>query len=232
MGRKEKVSAELKLQSVQEYLSGVKGAAQIRNELQIHDQSLRIWLRKYETLGAEGLIQIKKNAYYPESLIIQAITDYQSGRGSYEQICKVYNISSSSILQNWIKKYNSHETLRSHNAGGDRTMTNGRKTTFQERIEIVSFCIENNDNYQLTAEKYQVSYQQVYTWEKKYKEGGLEALADRRGKRRDPEAMTETEKLATHVKLLEAENKRLQMENGFLKKLKEVERRRTGKTNI
>ena len=27
-------------------------------------------------------------------------------------------------------------------------MTKGRKTTYEERIEIVSFCIANNDNYQ------------------------------------------------------------------------------------
>lgn len=111
-------------------------------------------------------------------------------------------------------------------------MTSGRKTTYEERIEIVSFCIENKDNYQFTAEKYQVSYQQVYTWTRKYKECGPGALADRRGKRKEPEEMTETEKLAAQVRLLEAENKRLQMENGFLKKLKEVEGRRTGNTNI
>ena len=111
-------------------------------------------------------------------------------------------------------------------------MTSGRKTNYEERVEIVSFCIANNENYQVTSEKYKVSYQQVYTWVKKYKQGGHESLADRRGKRRNSGDMTETEKLAAQIKLLEAENKRLQMENGFLKKLKEVERRREEKTNI
>ena len=110
-------------------------------------------------------------------------------------------------------------------------MTSGRKTTYDERIEIVAFCIENNYDYQLTAEKFQVSYQQVYIWTKKYREGGAEALADQRGKRKDPEEMTETEKLAARIRLLEAENKRLKLEAGFLKKLDEVERRRTGKIN-
>lgn len=43
-------------------------------------------------------------------------------------------------------------------------MTNGRKTTYEERIEIVAFCISNNDDYQATADKFNVSYQQVYTW--------------------------------------------------------------------
>ena len=48
-------------------------------------------------------------------------------------------------------------------------MTKGRKTPYNERVEIVAFCIENNDNYQLTSDKYKVSYQQVYTWVRKYK---------------------------------------------------------------
>lgn len=226
MGRKEKVSVEMKLIAVQEYLSGSKGAAQICSKLQIHDQSFRDWLRKYETQGAQGLIQIAKNTHYPESLKLQAVADYMNCKGSYEQICKVYGISSTSILRKWIKMYNSHEVFKSHNAQGDRIMTKGRKTTYEERTEIVAYCIANNDNYQLTAEHFQVSYQQVYTWVQKYKAKGYESLSDRRGKRKTPEELSESEKFAARLKLLEAENRRLKMENDFLKKLDEVERRR------
>jgi len=225
MGRKEKVIAELKLLAVQEYLSGEKGSSQICNELNIHDQAFRTWLRKYETMGAEGLIQIKNNTHYPEALKLHAIADYQNGKGSYEQICKAYNISSISILQRWIKKYNCDcGVTKSHNLQGDRAMIKGRKTTYEERTEIVAFCISNNTNYQLTSEKFKVSYQQVYSWVQKYKAQGYEALADKRGKRKSPEEMTEQEKFAAQFKLLEAENRRLKMENAFLKKLDEVER--------
>lgn len=38
--------------------------------------------------------------------------------------------------------------------------------------------------------------------------------------------MSETEKLNSQIRLLEAKNKQLEMENNFLKKLEEVERRR------
>ena len=37
-------------------------------------------------------------------------------------------------------------------------MNKGRKTTQEERAEIVAFCIENNKNYTLTVEKYNISY--------------------------------------------------------------------------
>ena len=46
-------------------------------------------------------------------------------------------------------------------------MTNGRKTSYEERVEIVYFYIANANDYKLTANKYEVSYQQVYTWVKK-----------------------------------------------------------------
>lgn len=105
-------------------------------------------------------------------------------------------------------------------------MTKGRKTTRDERIKIVEDCIANNNNYNETAEKYKVSYQQVYTWVHKYQENGVEALEDRRGKRKDEDSMTELEKLKAENRLLKAEKKQLQIELDFLKKLEEIERRR------
>lgn len=232
MGRKEKIIADKKVTAVRDYLAGNKGVSQICLELQVNKNAVMEWLRKYQLKGALGLQTIKKNKYYPDYIKLQAISDYQKGLGSLNQLCSKYDISNNSILQQWIKKYNGHNKIKSHNSKGDKKMIIGRKTNYEERVKIVSFCIQNNDNYQLTSDKYKVSYQQVYTWTTKYKEGGVEALVDRRGKRKDPEELTETEQLATQIKLLEAEKKLLELENGFLKKLNDVERRRTGKTNI
>ena len=38
-----------------------------------------------------------------------------------------------------------------------------RKTTLEERKEIVAYCIENGYNYKNTAAKFDVSYSQAYT---------------------------------------------------------------------
>ena len=43
-----------------------------------------------------------------------------------------------------------------------------RKTTLEERKEIVDYCINHNRNYKNTAAKFDVSYSQVYSWVKKY----------------------------------------------------------------
>ena len=105
-------------------------------------------------------------------------------------------------------------------------MAKGRKTTQDERIEIVSHCIANNKDYGKTIEQYGVSYQQIYGWIKKYEKYGADGLTDRRGKRKDETAMSELDKLRAQLKLREAENLRLQMENELLKKLAALERGR------
>lgn len=105
-------------------------------------------------------------------------------------------------------------------------MTKGRKTTLEERIQIVSDCVASDLNYEQTAEKHQVSYQQVYQWVRKYKEHGVDGLIDRRGRTKPTEEMSETEKLKAENKILKAQLDRKELENLFLKKLDEIERRR------
>ena len=68
-------------------------------------------------------------------------------------ICKKYKIHSTTQLRRWIKKYNGHEELKASGTGGLAIMTKGRKTSFEERIEIVEYCIAHDHNYTATAEK-------------------------------------------------------------------------------
>lgn len=105
-------------------------------------------------------------------------------------------------------------------------MTKGRKTTYGERIEIIQYCIEHQNNYNETAAKYKVSYQQVYSWMKKYQTKGIEGLLDKRGKNKATTEMTELEKLRAENKILRAQNRKQELELVFLKKLDEIERRR------
>lgn len=57
-------------------------------------------------------------------------------------------------------------------------------------------------------------------WIIKYNSGGVEALQDRRGKRKSENEMSELEKLRAKNTLFEAENRRQQMEIVFLKNLR------------
>lgn len=105
-------------------------------------------------------------------------------------------------------------------------MKQGRETTQEERIAIAKDCLESGRNYGETAIKYRVSYQQVYTWVKKYKELGEKGLEDRRGKRlAAQEPRTELEEAKIRIAQLEHELYMTKVERDLLKKLDELERR-------
>lgn len=86
------------------------------------------------------------------------------------------------------------------------------------------YCLENNKDFQKTAETFQVSYQQVYRWVRNYEVGGEEALKDKRGKKKKEAELTLEQKVKLEMQRLKKENERLCIENAFLKKLEEIER--------
>ena len=163
-----------------------------------------------------------KNKKYSKEQKMQAVQSYLNGEGSLREICKKYKISDKHILQNWILWYNGHREIKRSSARGEIYMTKGRKTTQEERAKIVAFCIEHNYDYGLTVETHKVSYQQIYAWVRKYEEGGVDKLKDNRGRTKSVEEMNEIEKLRAEMKILEAKNRQLEIENAFIKKLQEL----------
>lgn len=223
--RRTKFEPDVMINAVQEYLDGQTSQQAIAKRLGIVQKSFQEWIRKYRSMGADAFTQ-NGNRRYSTELKEQAVTDYLAGRGSLQDICKNYKIMSESQLRSWIMKYNGHEELKASGTGGTVIMTKGRKTTFDERVEIVQYCIAHGRNYTETAEKYQVSYQQARSYTVKYEAGGVEALRDRRGRTKPQEEMSEVERLRAENRILRAEKERAEMEASFLKKLDEIERRR------
>ncbi|MFY9380655.1 MAG: helix-turn-helix domain-containing protein [Eubacteriales bacterium] len=226
MSRKPKVSFEQKLSAVKDYLEGRKTQRQLAKEYNVDHSSVRRWISNYQAMGESGLITSSKNTSYSQELKYTAVKEYLSGNASKLDICKKYKIRSTKQLSDWVLKYNGHERLKSSGSGGKPIMTKGRNTTLEERLEIVKYCLEHNRNYIETAEKYQVSYQQVRNWVIKYDKSGVDALIDRRGKRKSEDEFTEIDRLKAQNRLLEAKNRWLEMENEVLKKLAEIERGR------
>lgn len=166
----------------------------------------------------------KRYKHYSKDLKIQAVEDYLTGKGTLRKICKMYGISDSHLLRNWISWYNGHkEPEKKRKTRREIYMTKGRTTTQTERIEIVTFCIEHGKDYPLTIHTYGVSYQQIYAWVRKYEKKGLDGLADNRGRTKLQSEMSEVEKLKAQNKLLQAQIKDKEMEIALLKKLNELE---------
>jgi transposase-like protein len=159
----------------------------------------------------------------------QVVQEYLAGGISTLELAHKHGIRAESTVSKWIKQYNSHEELTdSRPEGGACLMTKGnksRKTTRDERIKIVEYCIANANNYGLAAKEFNCSYGQVYSWVKKYEAQGIEGLYDRRGRNKPEDELTELEKLQAENRLRRAQAKQQQMEIDFLKKLDAVERR-------
>ncbi|WP_018756428.1 helix-turn-helix domain-containing protein [Paenibacillus terrigena] len=222
---RKKYNALEKLKIIEEVSNGEIGFLAAAKKYEINKTTLMKWQRRYKLYGYEGLERRTHNRSYSAELKLQAVREHLQGELSQYQIIDKYEISSTRQLSDWIKKYNGHSSLKAYR-GETKAMTKGRSTTWQERIEIVQYCLVNQYDYQKTAEQFQVSYQQVYQWVKKFEDRGQDALKDGRGRKKAPEELIEADQQKLKMKQMEYEIERLRAENAFLKKLEELERRR------
>jgi transposase-like protein len=220
------VSQEEKLQAVKEYLDGEGSYNVIAQKYGVTSKPLRRWIAKYKALGESAFFRTGHKKSYSKEFKQMVVSAYLNGEGSYLELITKYKITSEDALRNWVLKYNGHEKLKASGIGGSTIMTPGRKTTFDERVEIVQYCIAHDHNYAETSEKYRVSYQQARNYTVKYETDGIDALSDNRGKRKSQDKMSELERLRAENRILRAEKERAEMEASFLKKLEEIERRR------
>ena len=102
----------------------------------------------------------------------------------------------------------------------------GRKVTFDEKRQIVRWTIKHNNNYKAAAEKYDISYQRVYSWVRKYRvNSDWEVLKDNRGRNKRKEPTNELERLRKRVRELEARDRERELQIAFAKKLVEIRNR-------
>ena len=222
---REKVTPEERTEAAKACVEGRMSAGEAARRLDVDESQVREWVFRYKAHGAEAFREQERNTVYSSELKAQAVREYIKGNLSQREIAAKYGLRSTSQIRDWIKVYNSGRNFERQMSGGSR-MKQGRETTQEERIAIVRDCLENGSNFGAAAIKYKVSYQQVYTWVKKFKELGEAGLEDRRGKRIvDQEARTELEKAQIEITRLKHELYMTKMERDLLKKLDELERR-------
>jgi transposase len=226
LSKRSPITLDVKLQVVKRCLKQNSNPHHEAKQLGIDYTTVVDWIRKYKADGYDGLKESKAWKTYSHALKQTAIRDVLSGKYSIREATKQHHISSKSVLANWISKYTCRKEIKPTRKGKVH-MNKGRKTTFEERIEIVQYTLANQLDYQKAMKKYDVSYQQVYAWVRKYQSGSQEALRDHRGRNKPVEELDETERLKLRIKELEARNEYLEMENAFEKKLAEIRRRHT-----
>ena len=220
-----KIAPETHIKAVKEYLAEQGSYSSIAKKYGMGETTLKEDVSIYKAQGILAFVEQRQNNIYTEEIKTAAVREYIKGEGSIQDIRVKYGLRSSIQLRNWIKVYNSGREFRHKMSGGSR-MKEARPTTVEERIQIAKDCIANGGNYGETALKFNVSYQQVYQWVKKFKEKGEAGLEDRRGKRlKDQTPRTREEELEIEIAKLKHELYMTKMERDVLKKLEEIVRR-------
>lgn len=224
MSRKIRFTPEEKEQAVIDYLDRNKSRSQICEELCISSRTIQDWAAIYNKLGIAGFARKTRNSSYSKEFKIKVVEEYIRGEGSSIDLGIKYDISSG-LLRKWIRMYNSHMELKDYNPKQEVYMAESRrKTTIEERKEIVDYCINHNRDYKNTAAKYNVSYNQVYSWVKKYDANGEDGLTDKRGHHKTDDEVDELERLRRENLRLKRQVEEKDMVVELLKKVKEFER--------
>ena len=226
MSRKAKYTVEAKVRAAERYLRGEASAAGIAAEMEMGkrgESTVREWAATYRENGIEGFHLKEGNSSYTAETKKQAVEEYLQGKGSLREISRKYHIPNKETLRQWVEVYNSNRELRGYNPRPEVYVAMRKKTTKEEREEIVRYCLEHGKDYKGTAVKYEVSYSQVYQWVRHYEEQGEAGLEDRRGKRKSDDEVDELERLRRENLRLKAELQKSERLNLLLKKVKEFE---------
>ena len=229
MGRKVKYSKELKLEIIKRYLNGESPTALVNeyNLLESYSNEIITWVRRYEALGESGFETSSSNKSYSKDFKLKVINEYLSGKDSLQGLANTYNISTHEIVRKWVLAYNNGEEIKDYDPKSEVYAMKSRKTTLEERLEIVKYVLDNNNDYKGAAERYNVPYSNVFNWVKKYNSKGEEGLSDKRGRpsNKSSKELTELEKKDIEIEKLKRQLEREQKVNEVLKKNLEIRER-------
>lgn len=216
---------EFRAKVSQEYLDGIGSYRFLAERYHIGKKTLQEWVAKFRIYGIDAFITQAGNTSYSSDFKMMCVEAVLSGEGSVDDIVAKYNVSSREVLRNWIRLYNTNKELKDYDPKREVDMADARrKTTLEERKEIVEYCIAHNRDYKGASSKYGVSYSQIYSWVKKYEALGADGLTDKRGYRKTNEEVDELESLRRENLRLTRRLEEKDMVVELLKKVKEFER--------
>ena len=215
---------EWKITIIKKYLSGEGSYERLADAYGIGSKTLKDWVHRYKEQGAVGFYRAEGNAHYSKEFKTMCVEAVIKGEGSVDDIVAKYNISTRSVLNSWISLYNANMELKDYEPKREVYMAEARrKTTQEERKEIVEYCISHDNDYKGAASRYDVSYSQVYSWVKKYRESGEEGLEDKRGHHKSDDEVDELERLRRENLRLKRQLEERDMLCELLKKVRELE---------
>ena len=216
---------EFRAKVSQEYLDGIGSYRFLAERYHIGKKTLQEWVAKFRIYGIDAFITQAGNTSYSSDFKMMCVEAVLSGEGSVDDIVAKYNVSSREVLRNWIKLYNTNKELKDYDPKREVDMADARrKTTLEERKEIVEYCIAHNRDYKGASSKYGVSYSQLFSCVLMYEGVGADGLSVKGGHRNTNEEVDELESLRRENLRLTRRLEEKDMVVELLKKVKEFER--------
>ncbi len=228
MGRKAKYSEEVIIKACKDYENGHTSFCGIADEIGTVHEVVRRWYLRYKKHGPTAFGSSNKNQSYSREFKLSVIEEYTSGKYSISDLAAKHNITYS-VVRSWINKWYTGIDIKDYDPKGDVYTMKSRKTTFEERLEIVQWVIDHNMSYKDAADRFSITYALVYKWTRAYLDKGSEGLKyQKRGpktkSKMDQSNLTEIEKLKQELEKEKALRKRMEFELEVLKKKEELER--------
>lgn len=129
------------------------------------------WSIKYELGGKGALFKITNRTIYSAHTLINSVTDYLSVKFSMLDIVKKYNLSSDSILRNWLKWYN---TPKWNIKIGEFMAREKISKAF--KLNLVLQTLQQKLSVKKVVNTNSISEGQLRDWIKRYKASGEGAL--------------------------------------------------------
>lgn len=224
MGRKAKFSKEIKITACKKYKAGKGSFGSIAKEVGCAEPVLRKWYYDYINHGDSIFDEKPRNDSYTVEFKLEVINEIN--KSSITSASSKFGISRS-VAQKWFLSYNNGETIKDYSPCGEVYTMKARKTTFEERIDIVKYVLENDNDYKGAADTYSIPYASVYQWVHKYLQYGEESLRDSRGRPKKDgfkRELTELEKKDIEIERLKRELERHKRAEEILKKNLEIRR--------
>ncbi len=222
MDKRIKFTKEEKISIVKRYLEGDIGCTSLAREVGCHKQKILDWTYAYKEHGEDAFRDSTKHRSYTKEFKEEAVT-YYLRYGSQAKTIAKYGISYS-VLINWIKAYKDG-TLKDRIPMPEVYNMKGRRTTFEERKEIVHYCLAHNKNYKETATIYSLPYSRVFSMVKKYELEGEEGIMDAKTKK-SLKSLTELEKLKKENERLKKELELEKLKLELVQKKNSIEKER------
>lgn len=229
MSRTPKYSKEIKIKVCEDYQKGKETFQSIAKLIGANREVVRQWYLKYKEHGATAFETSNHNRSYSKNFKISVIEEYTAGKYSMADLSAKYDIAYS-VLKKWVRKWYNGIDIEDYDPKGDIYTMKSRKTTFEERLEIVIWVIENDLNYKLAADKFDIKYALVYQWVKKYMKNGSEGLRHKKKGPKpksevDEETLSEVDKLKLELEREKVRRQRAELRLELLKKKEEFEQK-------